>query len=79
MTPAKLRLAMVSMGNPNTNVGDLCRELGITRSTLTGMSPRRASLAPMRRDEFVLRATELASLTTDATDATSGTQNPEVH
>ena len=34
MTPAKLRLAMASMGNPRTNVGDLCRELGITRSTL---------------------------------------------
>jgi DNA invertase Pin-like site-specific DNA recombinase len=35
MTPApKLRLAMASMGNPETNVGALCRELGITRSTL---------------------------------------------
>jgi DNA invertase Pin-like site-specific DNA recombinase len=34
MTPAKLRLAMASMGNRRTNVGDLCRELGITRSTL---------------------------------------------
>jgi transposase-like protein len=34
MTPAKLRLAMAAMGKPGTNVGDLCRELGITRSTL---------------------------------------------
>jgi DNA invertase Pin-like site-specific DNA recombinase len=34
MTPAKLRLAMAAMGKPETNVGDLCRELGITRSTL---------------------------------------------
>jgi transposase-like protein len=34
MTPAKLRLAIASMGNPRTNVGDLCRELGITSSTL---------------------------------------------
>jgi DNA invertase Pin-like site-specific DNA recombinase len=34
MTPAKLRLAMAAMGNPETNVGALCRELGITRSTL---------------------------------------------
>ena len=34
MTPAKLRLAMAGMGNPETNVGSLCRELGITRSTL---------------------------------------------
>ena len=34
MTPAKLRLAMAAMGKPETNVGDLCRELSITRSTL---------------------------------------------
>lgn len=34
MTPAKLRLAMAAMGKPETNVGNLCRELGITRSTL---------------------------------------------
>jgi DNA invertase Pin-like site-specific DNA recombinase len=34
MTPAKLRLATAAMGNPETNVGDLCRELGVTRSTL---------------------------------------------
>jgi len=34
MTPAKLRLAMAAMGHPDTNVGDLCIELGITRQTL---------------------------------------------
>ncbi|WP_422934223.1 recombinase family protein [Sinomonas sp. P47F7] len=34
MTPAKLRLAMASMGKPETRVGDLCAELGITRQTL---------------------------------------------
>ena len=34
MNPAKLRLAMASMGKPGTNVGDLCKELGITRQTL---------------------------------------------
>lgn len=34
MTAAKLRLAMSAMGQPETNVGDLCRELGITRQTL---------------------------------------------
>ena len=34
MTPAKLRLAMAAMGKRETNVGDLCQELGITRSTL---------------------------------------------
>jgi DNA invertase Pin-like site-specific DNA recombinase len=34
MTPAKLRLATAAMGRPETNVGELCRELGVTRSTL---------------------------------------------
>lgn len=34
MTPAKVRLAMASMGQPGTNVGALCRELGISRQTL---------------------------------------------
>ena len=34
MTKAKVRLAAASMGQPDTNVGDLCRELGITRQTL---------------------------------------------
>jgi DNA invertase Pin-like site-specific DNA recombinase len=34
MTPAKLRLAMASMGKPGTKVSALCTELGITRQTL---------------------------------------------
>ena len=34
MTAAKLRLAMASMGQKETRVGDLCTELGITRQTL---------------------------------------------
>jgi len=34
MTPAKLRLAMAAMGQPETKVGDLCVELGIARQTL---------------------------------------------
>lgn len=34
MTPAKVRLAMASMGRPETVVADLCRELGVTRQTL---------------------------------------------
>jgi DNA invertase Pin-like site-specific DNA recombinase len=34
MTPAKLRLAMASMGKPETKVSELCTELGITRQTL---------------------------------------------
>ena len=34
MTAAKLRLAMAAMGQPETQVGKLCLELGITRQTL---------------------------------------------
>jgi DNA invertase Pin-like site-specific DNA recombinase len=34
MTAAKLRLAMAAMGKPETGVGELCKELGITRQTL---------------------------------------------
>jgi DNA invertase Pin-like site-specific DNA recombinase len=34
MTPAKLRLAMAAMGQPETQVRALCTELGITRQTL---------------------------------------------
>jgi DNA invertase Pin-like site-specific DNA recombinase len=34
MTPAKLRLATASMGKPETNVGELCAELEISRQTL---------------------------------------------
>jgi len=34
MTAPKVRLAMAAMGQPGTNVGDLCKELGITRQTL---------------------------------------------
>src|SRR5699024_10261311 len=34
MTPAKVRLAAASMGQPGTNMCELCKELGITRQTL---------------------------------------------
>ena len=34
MTVPKLRLAMAAMGRSETHVGDLCRELGVTRQTL---------------------------------------------
>jgi DNA invertase Pin-like site-specific DNA recombinase len=34
MTAAKLRLAMASMGQKETKVGELCAELGISRQTL---------------------------------------------
>lgn len=34
MTAAKLRLVMAAMGKPETKVGELCLELGVTRQTL---------------------------------------------
>ena len=34
MTPAKLRLAQAAMAKRDTTVGDLCKELGVTRQTL---------------------------------------------
>lgn len=34
MTAAKIRLAMAAMGQKETKVSDLCKELGITRQTL---------------------------------------------
>lgn len=34
MTPAKLRLAMASLGQVETKIGPLCEELGITKQTL---------------------------------------------
>ena len=34
MTPAKVRLAMAAMGQRETKVGALCKELGVTRQTL---------------------------------------------
>ncbi|HEJ7047499.1 TPA: recombinase family protein [Serratia marcescens] len=34
MTPAKLRLALASMGKSETKISALCQELGITRQTL---------------------------------------------
>lgn len=33
MTPAKLRLAQAAMNHPETVIGDLCKELGVTRTT----------------------------------------------
>lgn len=34
MTPAKLRLAQAAMGKPETRIGELCSELGVSRQTL---------------------------------------------
>ena len=35
MTPAELRLAAASMGKADTKVGELCKEIGVTRQTLS--------------------------------------------
>ena len=34
MTPAKIRLAQAAMAKRDTKVGELCKELGVTRQTL---------------------------------------------
>ncbi|MFC0457709.1 recombinase family protein [Arthrobacter liuii] len=34
MTPAEVRLAMASMGHPETRIGTLCKELGVSCQTL---------------------------------------------
>jgi DNA invertase Pin-like site-specific DNA recombinase len=46
MTPAKLRLALASMGKPGTKVGDLCIELGVMRQTLYRHVPPTGELRP---------------------------------
>jgi len=46
MTPAKLRLATASMGQPDTKVGELCTELGITDRPCIGMSPQPVTSDP---------------------------------
>ena len=43
MTPAKLRLAAASMGQPDTKISELCTELGITRQRSTATSRQQAS------------------------------------
>jgi DNA invertase Pin-like site-specific DNA recombinase len=53
MTPAKLRLATASMGQPDTKINELCTELGITRQTLyRHVSPT----GELRRDGLKLLA-----------------------
>jgi DNA invertase Pin-like site-specific DNA recombinase len=60
MTAAKLRLAMAAMGKPETRVGELCHELGITRQTLYRHVDPKGNLRPdgekllQRRKEPVL-------------------------
>src|SRR6266851_9011771 len=46
MTAAKLRLAMAAMGQPETKVGEFCRELGVSRQTLYRHVAPNGSLRP---------------------------------
>ena len=46
MTPAKLRLAQAAMAERDTKVGDLCKELGVTRQTLYRFVGPKGELRP---------------------------------
>lgn len=46
MTAAKVRLAMAAMGQTETIVGDLCKELGVTRQTLYRHVSPKGALRP---------------------------------
>ena len=46
MTPAKLRLAQAAMTEHDTKVGDLCKELGVTRQTLYRFVGPKGELRP---------------------------------
>ncbi len=46
MTPAKLRLAQAAMVDRDTKVGDLCKELGVTRQTLYRFVGPKGELRP---------------------------------
>ena len=46
MTHSKLRLAMASMGKPETRIGELCTELGITCQTLYRHVDPKGNLRP---------------------------------
>jgi DNA invertase Pin-like site-specific DNA recombinase len=66
MTPAKLRLAMAAMGKPETEVGSLCKELGVTRQTLYRHVGPKGELRPdgqklLSRNGKVRIATEAAA------------------
>ena len=49
MTPAKIRLAMSSMGQPETHIGNLAKELGISRQTLYRYVSPTGELRPQGR------------------------------
>jgi DNA invertase Pin-like site-specific DNA recombinase len=57
MTAPKLRLAMVAMGQPETSVGELCVELGVTRQTLYRHVDPKGKLRPDGEKLLSRRAT----------------------
>jgi DNA invertase Pin-like site-specific DNA recombinase len=58
MTPAKLRLAMAAMGQPETRIGALCVELGITRQTLYRHVDPKGELRPDGQRVLAARRTQ---------------------
>jgi DNA invertase Pin-like site-specific DNA recombinase len=62
MTAAKLRLAMAAMGQPETGVGALCAELGITRQTLYRHVDPKGNLRPDGQKLLNRRSTADAAL-----------------
>lgn len=55
MTPATVRLAMAAMGQPETKVGALCAELGVTRQTLYRHVSPKGELRPDGKKLLKLR------------------------
>jgi len=49
MTPAKIRLAMSAMGQPETHIGKLAKELGVSRQTLYRYVSPTGELRPQAR------------------------------
>src|SRR5512135_540437 len=71
MTPAKLRLAMAAMGKPETNIGALCSELGVSRQTLYRHVDPKGELRP---DGQKLLAARRSSLQVPISEAHSGSR-----
>jgi hypothetical protein len=63
MTPAKLRLAMAAMGQPETKIGTLCTELGITRQTLYRHVGPKGELRPDGQRLLAARRPSVSSAT----------------
>jgi len=67
MTAAKLRLAQAAMGQRETNVGELCAELGVSRQTLDRHMDPKGRLRP--DGEKLLGSRRRASITAAGTIA----------